>query len=153
MDPRTAEYSISDDKTLLDLEFVCAALAGSYWAPNRSRSVIEKSIRNSACFGLYEKRTGKQVGFARIVTDGATIAWLGDVIVDEAHRKRGLGKLLVSRVVELMEKNGTTCLLATRDAHGLYEKFGFARAELMKRLVSGAGAPSNPSPGPPPARS
>jgi GNAT superfamily N-acetyltransferase len=144
MDPGTEDYSISDDKTLLDLEFVCAALAGSYWAPDRPRAVIEKSIRNSVCFGLYEKHTGTQVGFARIVTDGATVAWLGDVIVDEAHRQKGLGKLLVSRVVELMEKNGTTCLLATRDAHGLYEKFGFARSELMKRLVTGAGAPRPP---------
>ncbi len=145
MDPATEDYSISDDKTLLDLEFICTALAGSYWASNRPRAVIEKSIENSACFGLYEKRTGKQVGFARIVTDGATVAWLGDVIVDEAHRKRGLGKLLVARAVELMEKNATTCLLATRDAHGLYEKFGFARSELMKRLVAGAGAPKPPA--------
>jgi GNAT superfamily N-acetyltransferase len=143
MDPRTEEYLISDDKALLDIGFVCAALAGSYWAPNRPRAVIEKSIQNSVCLGIYEKRTGKQVGFARIVTDGATVAWLGDVIVDEAHRRKGLGKLLVSRVVELMEKNGTTCLLATRDAHGLYEKYGFARSELMKRLVSGAGGAKN----------
>ncbi len=129
----TEDYSISDDRALLDLDFICAALAGSYWAQHRPRAVIEKSIRNSVCFGVYEKASGKQVGFARIVTDGATIAWLGDVIVDESHRQKGLGKFLVSRVVELMEKNGTTCLLATRDAHGLYEKFGFLRSELMKR--------------------
>jgi GNAT superfamily N-acetyltransferase len=133
MKTETAGYEISTDSTRLDIEFICAALAGSYWAQGRPRSVIETSIRNSACFGLYETGSGKQVGFARIVTDGATIAWLGDVVIDGDHRRKGLGKWLVSRVVELMEKNGTTCLLATRDAHGLYEKFGFARVEYMKR--------------------
>src|SRR5580704_19625062 len=120
MNPETAGYEISTDSTRLDIEFICAALAGSYWAQDRPRSVVEAALRNSICFGIYEIRSGKQVGLARIVTDGATIAWLGDVVIDGAHRGKGLGKWLVSRVAELMEKNGTTCLLATRDAHGLY---------------------------------
>ena len=141
MKPAMEDYEISTDRGRLDLDFLARVLGGSYWAQNRPRSVIETSIRNSHCFGVYEKRTGRQVGFARIVTDGATLAWLGDVIIDDAHRARGLGKWLMANVVEFLERNGTTCILATRDAHGLYEKYGFVRAEYMKRqAVSPAGA-------------
>jgi hypothetical protein len=67
-------YVVSTDAGLLDVDFICAALAGSYWAQNRPRPVIEQSIRNSLCFGLYEKQGRKQVGFARVVTDGATFS-------------------------------------------------------------------------------
>jgi GNAT superfamily N-acetyltransferase len=140
MSPENEHYVVSTDAALLDLDFICASLAGSYWAQNRPRAVIEKSIRNSLCFGIYERQSRRQVGFARIVTDGATISWLGDVVVDERHRKRGLGKLLVSSVVAHPQVSGTACLLATRDAHGLYEKFGFVRSELMKRTASAAPA-------------
>jgi GNAT superfamily N-acetyltransferase len=130
-------YFVSTDSGLLDLDFICAALATSYWAQKRTRRVIELSIRNSLCFGVYEKESRRQVGFARIVSDGATMSWLGDVFIDEAHRRRGLGKLLMSCVVAHPHVSATACLLATRDAHGLYEKYGFVRAEHMKRLPSG----------------
>jgi len=138
MSSENEHYFVSSEAARLDLEFICAALAGSYWAQNRPRSVIETSIRRSICFGIYEKETDRQVGFARVVTDGATVSWLGDVIVDEAHRRKGLGKLLMSCVVAHPDVSATTCLLATRDAHGLYEKYGFARAEFMKRLAPAA---------------
>ena len=146
MNPAMEDYEISTDRARLDLDFIGRVLAGSYWARNRPRSVIAKSIRNSHCFGIYQRRSGRQVGFARVVTDGATLAWLGDVIIDDAHRARGLGKWLMANVVNFLERNGTTCILATRDAHGLYEKYGFVRTEYMKRTV---GAPSaGPAPAP-----
>jgi GNAT superfamily N-acetyltransferase len=127
------DYLVSTSPEMIDVDFVCAALAGSYWANTRPREVIEESIRNSLCFGAYEKPSRRQVGFARVVTDGATFSWLCDVVVDGAHRKRGLGKLLVSSVVEHPRVKGTMILLGTRDAHGLYERFGFARLEMMRR--------------------
>jgi len=132
-------HFVSTDSGLLDLDFICAALAESYWARNRPRRVVERSIENSLCFGLYETPGRRQVGFARVVTDGATVSWLCDVVVDARHRGRGLGKFLVSSVVAHPEVAATVCLLGTRDAHGLYERFGFARSELMKRLPAGGG--------------
>jgi len=144
-------HLVSTDAGLLDVDFICAALAGSYWAQNRPRTVIEKSIGNSLCFGLYEKRSRKQVGFARVVTDGATASWLCDVVVDGPHRNRGLGRFLVSCVIAHPDVSSTMCLLGTRDAHGLYERFGFARAELMRRPASAEGPipPPEAAPGPP----
>jgi GNAT superfamily N-acetyltransferase len=127
-------YLISTAPALLNLDFVCAALAQSYWAQKRTRPAIEESIRNSLCFGLYEKKSKRQVGFARIVTDSATVSWLCDVFVDEGERGKGLGKLLMAHVVAHPCVMRTMCLLGTRDAHGLYEKFGFVRGELMKRM-------------------
>ncbi len=126
-------YFISTEAALLDVDFICASLAGSYWAQERPRAVIEQSLGNSLCFGLYEKAGRRQVGFARVVTDGATFSWLCDVVIEEGRRGKGLGKLLVSHVVAHPRVSGTTCFLGTRDAHGLYERFGFARSEMMRR--------------------
>jgi GNAT superfamily N-acetyltransferase len=128
------DYVVSTAPALLNLDFVCAALAQSYWAQRRTRAVVEESIRNSLCFGLYEKRSQRQVGFARIVGDGATVSWLCDVFVDEGERGKGLGQRLLSHVIAHPRVKRTMCLLGTRDAHGLYEKFGFVRGELMKRM-------------------
>jgi GNAT superfamily N-acetyltransferase len=139
------DYVVSTAADLVDVDFVCAALARSYWAQNRPRGVIEQSIRNSTCFGVYEKAGRRQVGFARVVTDGATFSWLCDVVIDERHRKKGLGKLLMSAVIGHPGLAGTMFLLGTRDAHGLYEKYGFVRAEMMRR-ISPAAAPKEPSP-------
>jgi len=87
--------------------------------------VIEKSVRHSLCFGLYWR--GTQVGFGRVVTDWATFAWICDVIIDAAHRGGGLGKRFVEEIVTHSEIAGIRQLLATKDAHTLYEKFGFER--------------------------
>ncbi len=133
MSPANKDHFVSTEAALLDLDFICAALAGSYWARDRPRPVVERSIRNSLCFGLYGKRSRMQLGFARVVTDGATFSWRCDVVIDARHRKKGLGKFLVSSVIAHPDVSGTTCLLGTRDAHGLYEKFGFARSEQMRR--------------------
>ena len=129
-------HFVSTDAGLLDLDFICAALAGTYWARNRPRDVVERSIANSLCFGLYDKQGRRQVGFARVVTDASTFSWLCDVLIDERHRGRGLGKFLMSCVMAHPHVSGTMCLLGTRDAHGLYEKFGFAQSEMMKRPSS-----------------
>lgn len=126
-------YLVSTAPGLLDLDFICAALRATYWAGSRSRAVIRKSIRNSLCFGIYERRGKRQVAFARIVTDAATISWLCDVVVDRKERGKGLGKLLVSTVSAHPAVRARTCILATRDAHGLYEKFGFSRTGMMIR--------------------
>lgn len=119
------EYEISDDPARLDLDAVERLLHGTYWAAQRPRDVIERSIQRSIAFGAYWR--GTLVGFARVVTDGLTIAWICDVVIDEAHRGTGLGKALVETVITHPEIDGVRQILATRDAHTLYEKFGFER--------------------------
>jgi GNAT superfamily N-acetyltransferase len=125
------EFIISDDKKLIQLDRVCTLLSTSYWANDRSRETIQLSIENSLCFGVYHG--DMQIGFARCVTDYATIYWLGDVIIDSSYRGIGLGKALVSAVVEheqLAHLGGT---LGTNDAHGLYEKYGFRLSDNAMR--------------------
>ncbi len=121
-DSRT--YTVSTDKARLDLGLVHRWLSEvSYWAQGRSRDVVERSIEHSLAFGAY--LGDEQVGFARAVTDYATFAWLCDVFVDESHRGRGVGKLLVRSVTAHPELRGLRLMvLATRDAHGLYETYG-----------------------------
>jgi N-acetylglutamate synthase-like GNAT family acetyltransferase len=133
MNPESEDFFVSTDQALLDLDLVCAMLKGSYWAQHRSRATIERSIKNSLCFGIYERKSKKQAGFARVVTDKATFCWLCDVIIDEAQRKKGLGKLLMASVVAHPWVKVSVCLLGTADAHGLYEKYGFRKSEQMKR--------------------
>lgn len=118
-------YIISRDKSLLSLDRVSDLLSRTYWAGDRSKDKIQTSIENSICFGIY--KDGCQVGFARAVTDYATIYWVSDVVVDEAHRGKGLAKILMKYVTETEELQGMRGILATRDAHGLYEKFGFEK--------------------------
>jgi GNAT superfamily N-acetyltransferase len=129
----TNDHFVSTTPELIDIDVVCALLAGSYWAAQRPRSTVEASLRSSLCFGLYEKESRRQVGFARVVTDGATFSWVCDVLVAEQHRGKGLGTFLVATVMAHPVLQRTTGLLRTRDAHGLYEKFGFERSELMLR--------------------
>jgi GNAT superfamily N-acetyltransferase len=107
----------------------------SYWARGRSWDVHERALTASRCFAIVGP-TGDTRAFCRLVTDGATFAWLSDVVVLPAHRGRGLGKQLVAAVVRSQEEIGIRrVLLATADAHGLYGQFGFAPAEsLMERV-------------------
>ncbi|MEF3301691.1 GNAT family N-acetyltransferase [Paenibacillus sp. GYB003] len=128
------ELIISDDKSLLDLDTIFEFLSKSYWANKRSKETIEKSIRNSICYGAYFQN--KQVGFARVVTDGATMYWLCDVFIDETCRGKGIGKKLVETIVNSEPLRNLTGLLGTKDAHGLYEQFGFQsdREKMMRRL-------------------
>jgi GNAT superfamily N-acetyltransferase len=128
-----SEFVISDDKALLQLDRICALLATTYWANERSRAAIEKSIQNSLCFGVYHH--GEQIAFARCVSDFATVFWLADVIVDERYRGRGIGKAMVEAILSHESLQGVNGILATRDAHGLYRQFGFEPVEgrFMRR--------------------
>ncbi|MBT3390698.1 MAG: GNAT family N-acetyltransferase [Chloroflexi bacterium] len=125
-------FIISDAHSAVDLDFVEAMLRSNYWAPDRPRPVIEAAIRGSIPFSLFD---GEQsVGFARAVTDRATFAWIADVMIAPAYRGQGLGKWLIQCVLEHPAIASTaTQLLRTRDAHGLYTKFGFEVVESMGR--------------------
>ncbi|MGG4454816.1 GNAT family N-acetyltransferase [Brevibacillus porteri] len=129
----TLPYKISDEKALLDIELISDWLATTYWALERSKEMIIKSIENSLCFGLYAE--DGQAGFVRVVSDYATISWVCDVFVDPEHRGKGLSKWLMEVMVEHPDIRHTSMILATRDAHGLYEQYGFTRREMMRRLV------------------
>lgn len=116
---------VSTDDARLDVDVIHGFIATSYWAPGMPRVVLERALRNSLNFGLYHA-DGTQVGFARVITDRATYAYLSDVFVLEAHRGRGLGKFLVACVTECHALQGLRRFaLLTRDAQTLYAPFGF----------------------------
>jgi GNAT superfamily N-acetyltransferase len=115
---------ISDDTALLDLDVIHGYLTRCYWAEGIPREVVERSIAGSLCFGAYED--GAQVGFARVVTDQATFAYLADVFVLETYRGRGVSRQLMEAIVSHPQLQGLRRWhLVTRDAHGVYAKFGF----------------------------
>lgn len=130
------QFLISDDKSLLQLDTICGFLARSYWAERRSRETIAKSIENSLCYGIYDG--GKQIGFARVVTDYATMYWLCDVYVDETYRGTGIGKKMIESITSSDELSGLSGILGTKDAHGLYEQYGFVRIpdRFMRKFPS-----------------
>lgn len=117
-------YSITNDVEAMDIDAVHAFLSRSYWAPRVPREVVERSLRGALCFGLL--KGGAQVGLARVITDRATFAYLSDVYVLEQHRGQGLARWLVQVILAHPELQGLRrFMLATKDAHGLYEKLGF----------------------------
>lgn len=117
--------TISDDPARLDIERICAWLATSYWAPDRDRATIERSIAGSATYGVYDDG-GTQIALTRAITDYTTFAWICDVFVDESWRGRGVGSWLVGAVVAQLADSGVSRLvLATRDAHEVYARLGF----------------------------
>ena len=121
-------YLVTTDKARLDLSLVHSFLKTSYWAGGIPAEVVRRSVENSLTFGLF--RDDEQVGFARVVTDYATFAYLADVFVLEPHRGQGLGKWMMEVVFSHPELQGLRrWMLATRDAHGLYRKYGFAEPE------------------------
>jgi GNAT superfamily N-acetyltransferase len=122
---RRGEHLISTDRSRLNLGIIHDFLSTSYWAAGVPEDVVRRSVENSLVFGVY--RGEEQVGFARVVTDYATFAYLADVFVLEAHRGRGLGKWLIEVVLSHPDLRGLRrWLLATGDAHELYRKYGFA---------------------------
>ena len=129
-------YTISTDPQRLDLEVIHGFLANdSYWAQGRSVETIRRSIEHSLAFGVYEGE--RQVGFCRVITDYATFAWLADVFVVEAYRGRGLAVWLVETVISHPELQGLKrWLLATKDAHGLYAKYGFEPLPEVDRWMT-----------------
>jgi GNAT superfamily N-acetyltransferase len=130
-----AEFEISTDPARLDVDVIHRFLETSYWAKGRRRSVVERSIRNSLCFGVYI--AGRQVAFARVVSDRAVFAYLMDVFVLPEFRGRGIAKALMRSVLDHPElQNLRVFLLATRDAHHLYAPFGFRSLAHPERWMA-----------------
>jgi GNAT superfamily N-acetyltransferase len=132
---------ISTDRSRLDVAFIHRYLSeGSYWAKGRSLEMVEKTIANSLCFGAYEK--GRQIAFARVITDCAVFGYLADVFVAPAHRGRGVYKKLMEAILAHPNvKDLQLIMLRTRDAHGLYAGFGFSA--LQEPLMVMARRPSH----------
>lgn len=117
-------YKVSTDKSLLDIGIITDYLLHrSYWAQNRNVELIEKSIENSLCYGVYSENT--QIGFARIITDYSLFYYLCDLFILEDYRGKGLGKFLTECIVKTPELENLRGMLNTKDAHGLYRQFGF----------------------------
>jgi GNAT superfamily N-acetyltransferase len=126
-------YSVSTDPGRVDLDAVWSFLRQSYWSPGIERDVVARGIANSIPFSVFDAQ-GAQAAFARVVTDFARFAWLADVFVIEAHRGRGLGVWLVETVVSHPDLQTLRIVLATADAHGLYERFGFRAADAGRMM-------------------
>jgi GNAT superfamily N-acetyltransferase len=137
-------YDISTDPERLDVDRIHRFLSTeAYWSPGVAREVVERSIEHSICFGVH--RGDEQVGFARVVTDRATFAWIADVYIEAEHRGEGLGKRLVAAILGHPELTGLRrWMLGTADAHGLYRQFGFEQIRnddgRFMALESGAAA-------------
>ena len=127
-------YEISTDPARFDVDAIHAYLTQSYWSPGIPRATVARAIANSLCFGVFWQ--GQQVGFARMVTDKTTFAYLCDVYVLEAHRGRGLSKQLMAHVMKHPDLQGLRrMMLATRDAHGLYAQYGFTPLAAPDRIM------------------
>jgi len=128
-------FSISTDRERQDVDAIHAFLSRSYWAEGIPRETVARSIEGSLCFGLFDP-DGAQVGFARLITDRATFAYLCDVYVLEAHRGRGLGRWLIDRVAAHPDLSGLRrIVLVTRDAHALYAPVGFTPLKAPERFM------------------
>lgn len=118
-------YKISCDKREMNLSVIHGYISRSYWASGIPLEIMSRAINNSLCFGVFLE-SGEQVGFSRMITDKATFAYLADVFILETHQGKGLSKWLMKTIIEHPELQGLRRIaLATRDAHGLYEQFGF----------------------------
>ena len=132
---RRGEFLISSDPARLDLGLIHSFLTNCYWAKGIPRETVARSIEHSLCFGIYDG-SATQVGFARVVSDFATVAYLGDVFVLETHRGRGLSKFLMKCIMQHPALAGLRrWILLTRDAHGLYKKFGFMPLKSAERYM------------------
>ena len=119
------KYSIIDGAEKMNIAEVMALLKQTYWADERPVEQVRKAMEHSRCYGVYLADAQKPAGFARVISDFATTYYLCDVIIDEACRGSGLGRALLSYIENLPEYQGLRGILITRDAHGLYEKFGY----------------------------
>ena len=132
--PAATALTITTDPSRLDLDVIHGFLAGSYWAAGIPREIAERAVRHSLCFGVFDG--DHQVGFARVVSDYATYAYVCDVFVLPSHRGRGVGKQLMAAVVAHPDLQGLRrWTLFTRDAHGLYRHYGFGEARYPERLM------------------
>lgn len=128
-------FVISTEKARLDIEMIHRFLSyDSYWAQGRTLEQTRTAIENSICFGVYLEE--RQVGFAHVVTDRATFAYIGDVFILDEFRGRGLSKTLMRTMLQHPELQGLRrWVLATKDAHGLYEQFGFSELRFPERWM------------------
>jgi len=127
-------YEISTDPARLDVDAIHAFLTQSYWSPGIPRATVARAIANSLCFGVFWQ--GQQIGFARMVTDKTTFAYLCDVYVLEEHRGHGVSKQLMAHVMQHPDLQGLRrMMLATRDAHGLYTQYGFTALTAPDRIM------------------
>lgn len=126
--------TISTDKQLLDLDFIHRELSESYWARSIPAAIVHRSIEHSLCFGVYAG--GKQIGFARVISDYATFAYLADVFITAPQRGKGYSKQLMEYIMNHPQLQGLRrFLLATLDAHGLYSQYGFSSVQKPERLM------------------
>jgi GNAT superfamily N-acetyltransferase len=133
-------YIISTDKSKIDIVYVHEFLSQSYWSPGVDISVVKKAMKGSLCFGIYnndnQSFADRQIGYARMITDKATFAYLADVFIDENYRSKGLGKWLIEMILAHPELKGLRrILLATKDAHKLYEQCGFTPINNPERYM------------------
>jgi len=139
IESRRGEFLISTDRARLDLDVIHGFLTNCYWAKGIPRDVVARSIEHSLCFGIYHElgsAPSLQVGFARVITDFATIAYLGDVFVIDAYRGRGLSKWMMECITQHPQLQGLRrWILLTRDAHGLYSDFGFTSLKAPERYM------------------
>ena len=147
VDSVRGEYTVSTDRSRIDLRAVHAFLSQSYWSPGVPEAVVRRAIAGAICFGIYHG--SEQVGFARVITDQATYAYLSDVYVLESHRGRGLAKWMMSVIMAHPALQGLRRFsLSTRDAHALYKQFGFEivanpdrQMEILRRDIYLRSAP------------
>lgn len=134
MENSFGNFRINDHSAETDLEFVHRELCKSYWAENIPFAIVKKAAENSVCFNVFMEK--EQVAFARVVTDKATFAYLCDVIVNENHKSKGIGKALMQFIMAHPDLQGLRRFtLATKDAHSLYEKFGFTLQKMPERQM------------------
>ena len=132
---RHGEFLISTNRERLDVDVIHGFLTNCYWAKGIPREVVERSIEHALCFGIYDGK-GAQIGFARVISDFATIAYVGDVFVLETHRGRGLGEWLMQCITQHAALQGLRrWILTTRDAHGLYAQVGFTPVKAPERFM------------------
>lgn len=136
MDTIRENFLVSTDKARLDINYIHQYLSyQSYWAGNIPIETVRKSIANSMCFGVYDGE--KQIGFARMITDQATFAYLADVFIDEKYRGRGLSKWMLEVILAHPDLQGLRrVILSTRDAHTLYSQFGFRQLDFPDRWMN-----------------
>jgi len=128
-------YTISTDPARLDIDAITDMLTRAYWAQGRTRDIIARYVQHSLVFGIYH--ANQQIGLARIVSDYTTFAWLCDVFIHEDHRGKGLGKWLMETIHSHPDLHGVRrWILATRDAHGLYEQFGWTPLDNPERWMN-----------------
>src|SRR6187401_171025 len=127
-------FTISTEKEKMDIDLIHSFLTRSYWAEGISKEIVRRSIQGALCFGVFEN--DKQVGFARMITDKATFAYLADVFIIEEYRGLGLSKWLMEFIMSYPDLQGLRrMILATRDAHELYKKFGFTLLNNVDRWM------------------